>query len=127
MLGYTATMTDSPVEDVSPLANFYASVTRKLIDGSRFYPEQSMTRIQALQIKAILLKKLTQAGLGDLDIKLEGVDSLHFLARQAKKRGILADFSPALHFEFPRAPRKTPKLTIEFLKLSLLDIVKIFN
>jgi predicted amidohydrolase YtcJ len=41
--------TDAPVEDVSPLASFYASVSRKLKDGSRFYPDQRMTREEALK------------------------------------------------------------------------------
>ncbi len=41
--------TDSPVEDVSPLANFYASVTRKGADGKAFFPEQKMTREEALR------------------------------------------------------------------------------
>jgi hypothetical protein len=40
--------TDVPVEDADPFANFYASVTRKLPDGSSFYPQQSMTRAQAI-------------------------------------------------------------------------------
>jgi len=40
--------TDTPVEDEDPIANFYASVTRKLKDGSEFYPAQKMTREQAL-------------------------------------------------------------------------------
>ena len=39
--------TDVPVEDVDPIANFYASVTRRLKDGSEFYPAQKMTREQA--------------------------------------------------------------------------------
>lgn len=41
--------TDVPVEDVSPIACYYASVTRKLKDGSSFYPAQKMTRMQALR------------------------------------------------------------------------------
>ena len=41
--------TDVPVEDVNPIACYYASVTRKLKDGSTFYPEQKMTRMQALR------------------------------------------------------------------------------
>jgi predicted amidohydrolase YtcJ len=41
--------TDAPVEDVDPLACFYASVTRKLPDGSQFYPDQCMTRGEALR------------------------------------------------------------------------------
>jgi len=40
--------TDVPVEDEDPIANFYASVTRKLKDGSEFYPAQKMTREQAI-------------------------------------------------------------------------------
>jgi len=41
--------TDAPVEDVSPLASFYASVSRKLKDGSVFYPGQRMSREEALK------------------------------------------------------------------------------
>jgi predicted amidohydrolase YtcJ len=41
--------TDAPVEDVSPLASFYASVSRKLKDGTRFYPDQRMSREEALR------------------------------------------------------------------------------
>lgn len=40
--------TDVPVEDEDPISCYYASVTRKLKDGSVFYPEQKMTREQAL-------------------------------------------------------------------------------
>ena len=41
--------TDAPVEDVDPLACFYASVTRRLPDGTQFYPEQCMIREEALR------------------------------------------------------------------------------
>jgi predicted amidohydrolase YtcJ len=41
--------TDAPVEDVSPLASFYASVSRKLKDGTVFYPAQRMSREEALK------------------------------------------------------------------------------
>lgn len=41
--------TDVPVEDVDPIACFYASVTRKLKDGSVFYPDQCMSREEALR------------------------------------------------------------------------------
>jgi len=41
--------TDAPVEDVSPIASFYASVTRKLGNGSVFYPDQRMSREDALK------------------------------------------------------------------------------
>lgn len=41
--------TDVPVEAVDPLASIYASVTRRLADGTEFFPEQCMTREQALR------------------------------------------------------------------------------
>ncbi|MBI5593829.1 MAG: amidohydrolase [Deltaproteobacteria bacterium] len=41
--------TDTPVEDVDPIANFHAAVTRKLPDGSTFYPDQRMSREEALR------------------------------------------------------------------------------
>jgi predicted amidohydrolase YtcJ len=44
--------TDAPVEPVDPLANFYASVTRRTVEGRLFdwsHPEQRMTRRQALR------------------------------------------------------------------------------
>ncbi len=41
--------TDAPVEDVNPIECFYASVSRKLKDGSTFYPNQRMTREEALK------------------------------------------------------------------------------
>lgn len=41
--------TDAPVEDVSPIASYYATVTRRLRDGSVFYPDQRMTRDEALR------------------------------------------------------------------------------
>ncbi len=41
--------TDAPVEDVDPIASFYATVTRKLKDGNEFFPDQKMTRAEALK------------------------------------------------------------------------------
>jgi len=41
--------TDAPVEDVDPIPNFYATVTRRLKDGSTFYPDQRMSRPEALR------------------------------------------------------------------------------
>jgi predicted amidohydrolase YtcJ len=41
--------TDAPVEEVNPIACYYASVTRKTKDGSLFYPKQCMTRLEALK------------------------------------------------------------------------------
>jgi hypothetical protein len=41
--------TDVPVEDIDPIASFYASVTRKRADnGFEFFPEQKMTRAEAI-------------------------------------------------------------------------------
>ena len=41
--------TDAPVEDVDPIPNFYAAVTRRMGNGELFYPEQRMTRQEALR------------------------------------------------------------------------------
>ena len=41
--------TDAPVEDINTIANFYAAITRRLPDGTQFYPGQCMTREQALR------------------------------------------------------------------------------
>lgn len=41
--------TDAPVEDVNPIACYYASVSRKLKDGTVFYPDQRMSREEALK------------------------------------------------------------------------------
>ena len=41
--------TDTPVESVDPLKCFYASVTRKLPSGVAFFPDQRMTRMEALR------------------------------------------------------------------------------
>lgn len=41
--------TDAPVERIDPIASFRASVTRRLSDGTVFYPAQRMTRMEALQ------------------------------------------------------------------------------
>lgn len=45
--------TDAPVEDISPLESFHASVSRVMVDGERFYPEQRMTREEALRTYTI--------------------------------------------------------------------------
>jgi predicted amidohydrolase YtcJ len=44
-----ASGTDAPVERVDPLASYYAAVTRRLPDGTDFYPAQNMTRREALR------------------------------------------------------------------------------
>ena len=41
--------TDVPVEPISPLASFHASVTRMTREGWRFHPEQAMDRLEALR------------------------------------------------------------------------------
>ena len=41
--------TDAPVEDVDPIASYYATVSRKMKDGSVFYPDQRMNRMEALR------------------------------------------------------------------------------
>jgi predicted amidohydrolase YtcJ len=41
--------TDAPVEDLDPIPNYYATVTRKTKDGKSFYPEQRMSRMEALR------------------------------------------------------------------------------
>ena len=41
--------TDTPVEDVSPIACYYSAVSRKLKDGSVFYGDQRMSREEALR------------------------------------------------------------------------------
>lgn len=41
--------TDVPVERIDPIPSFYASVSRRLADGGQFYPEQVMTREEALR------------------------------------------------------------------------------
>jgi len=41
--------TDAPVEDIDPIPNLYAAVSRKLKDGSVFFPDQRMSRLEALR------------------------------------------------------------------------------
>jgi len=41
--------TDAPVEDVDPIASFYATVTRKAANGEVFYGDQKMSRLEALR------------------------------------------------------------------------------
>jgi len=41
--------TDTPVEDVNPIVSFYASVTRKMKDGTPFFSGQRMTREEVLR------------------------------------------------------------------------------
>jgi predicted amidohydrolase YtcJ len=41
--------TDVPVEDIDPIACFHATVTRRCWDGTLFYPDQKMSREEALR------------------------------------------------------------------------------
>lgn len=41
--------TDAPVEDVDPIASYYATVTRKARDGTVFYGAQRLSRMEALR------------------------------------------------------------------------------
>jgi predicted amidohydrolase YtcJ len=41
--------TDVPVERIDPLACFFSSVTREMASGTAFFPEQAMTREEALR------------------------------------------------------------------------------
>ena len=41
--------TDVPVERIDPMANFYATITRKTKDGTVFYGDQKMSRAEALK------------------------------------------------------------------------------
>ncbi len=40
--------TDAPVESISALESYIASVTRRMADGTQFFPEQVMDRMEAL-------------------------------------------------------------------------------
>jgi predicted amidohydrolase YtcJ len=48
-----ASGTDAPVEPVDPLASYFAAVTRRLADGTDFYPAQSMSREEALRARTL--------------------------------------------------------------------------
>lgn len=41
--------TDAPVEDVDPIACYYATVSRKMKDGTVFYPDQRLSREETLR------------------------------------------------------------------------------
>ena len=41
--------TDAPVEDVDPIESYYATVSRKGKSGEAFYPDQAMSRMEALR------------------------------------------------------------------------------
>jgi predicted amidohydrolase YtcJ len=41
--------TDAPVEDLDPIAGYYATVSRRTKDGTVFYPAERMSRMEALK------------------------------------------------------------------------------
>jgi len=45
--------TDAPVEDVDPISSFYSTVSRRLKDGSVFFPDQRLSRMEALKTYTI--------------------------------------------------------------------------
>ena len=45
--------TDVPVEHIDPIASYYSSVTRRMVNGERFYPEHVMTSEEALMTYTI--------------------------------------------------------------------------
>jgi predicted amidohydrolase YtcJ len=45
--------TDAPVESVNPIPDYYAAVTRRMRNGEYFYPEQCMTRLEALRARTV--------------------------------------------------------------------------
>lgn len=70
--------TDAPVEDVDPIPCFYATITRKTKDGSLFFPDQRMSREEALRSYTIngayasfqedILGSLTPGKLADITV-----------------------------------------------------------
>jgi len=46
---HVANGTDAPVEDDDPIANYYATVTRRTSSGDLFFPAQRMTRLEGLR------------------------------------------------------------------------------
>lgn len=41
--------TDAPVEDVDPIAGYYSTVSRRMANGEVLFPDQRMTRMEALR------------------------------------------------------------------------------
>jgi predicted amidohydrolase YtcJ len=68
--------TDVPVEDIDPIASYYSTVSRMTSTGERFYPDQALTRMEALRSYTInnayaafqedLLGSLTPGKLADI-------------------------------------------------------------
>ena len=70
--------TDAPVEDVDPIACYYASVSRRTWEGKVFYPDQRMSRMEALRSYTVngayaafqedILGSLTRGKLADITV-----------------------------------------------------------
>ena len=45
--------TDVPVESVDPIPDYHAAVTRQMNNDALFYPQQSMTRVEALRSRTL--------------------------------------------------------------------------
>jgi len=45
--------TDAPVEDIDPIASYYATVTRHMADSTNFFEEQALSREEALRTYTI--------------------------------------------------------------------------
>jgi len=75
--------TDAPVEDVDPLACYHATVTRRTRDGDLFFPDQRMSREEALCSYTIngayaafqedILGSLTPGKLADITVLSEDI------------------------------------------------------
>ena len=48
-MSFSFPWTDAPVEDVNPIVSFHSSVSRRTNTGDVFYPDQRMTREDALR------------------------------------------------------------------------------
>jgi predicted amidohydrolase YtcJ len=70
--------TDVPVEPVDPMPGFYAAMTRRMKDGTAFFPEEKMSRTEALRAYTIngafaafeegIKGSLTPGKLGDITV-----------------------------------------------------------
>ncbi len=78
--------TDAPVEEVDPIASFYATVTRKMKNGEAFFPSQRMTREEALRSYTLngafaafqedILGSLTPGKLADITVLSKDIMSI---------------------------------------------------
>ena len=106
--------TDTPVEDVDPIAGFRALVTRRMPSGEAFFPEQVMTREEALRAMtyapafaafeedekgSLALGKLADVTILDTDLLTGGEDAL------ARARVVATVVGGRVVWEAPRAER----------------------